>query len=513
MPRKEQIIIVQDNFQKAVDVDDNRGRSCPINMNFVEEGYLSKDTGTALFGATETALCHSLYHYKKKNGTSYILRAKGTKLQLYNTTTGVWGDLAPTYTAGKYFGFIVYDDLLYGGNGAEAFFKWDGTTFTDIASAPKGNVLEVFEDRMFVSGVDAEPLTIYYSKIADPTDWSNSAYVLKPLGTDSVVALENYYGQLLIFKKESIWKLTFVYDQVASAFVPKLEVQSNNYGACSKKAVSWVENDLWFFTGREVRSIGYRDQQTGVLGINQSVISEQIKETLYEISPSNYEKVTTFYNNRRFYLAIPLTLDDVDTVFVCHLLYKSTWTKYASRIKANSGDFMQIDGVIYSAKSITPFGILKWDETLLNDNGVAIPSEVFFRKTEDQDFNRFAIYRYLDLMFKNLEGKITVSLKYDANDLRSVKTKQFYVGQPVENMDNTLGEIDTGQALVGDAFGEDISSSPFLKNRVSFLVKAQTLTIGLSNANLNETFTIAQYALTAIKQSRRQFKLSSVKSM
>jgi len=511
--KKEQFVIVQEDLQKAVDVDDGRGRSCPINMNFIEEGYLSKDTGVALFGATETSLCHSLFNYKKKSGTSYIIRGKGTKLQLYNTTTGVWGDLSPTYTADKYFGFVVYNDILYGCNGVEAYFKWDGTTFTDYATAPKGNVLEVFEDRMFVSGVDAEPLTVYYSKISDPTDWTNTAYVLKPLGTDSVTVLKNYYGQLLIFKQKSIWKLTFIYDQVAAAFVPKLEVQSNNYGACSKEAATWVENDIWFFTGREVRAIGYKDQQTGVLGINQSVISEQIKETLYTISTSDYSKCVVFYNNRRFYLSVPIVGSENDTIFVCHLLYKSTWTKYEDRIKANAFDFMEIDGVVYSAKSVAPYGVVKWDETLLNDNGVAISAEVFFRKVEDKDFNRFTIYRYLDLMFKNLEGKITVSLKCDANDLRSMKTKQFYVGQPIENMENTLGEIDTGQALVGDAFGEDISSSPFLKNRISFLVKVQTLTIGISNSNLNETFTIAQYSLFGIKESRKLSKLNSIKSM
>jgi hypothetical protein len=514
MPYKsEEFVILQDNLQKAVDIDDSQGRSVPINCNFIEEGYISKDTGVSLFGVAADALCHSLFHYKKKDGTSYILRGTGTKLQVYNTTTSAWDNLSPTYTADKYFGFIVYDDVLYGCNGVEKLFSWDGTTFTEDDDAPRGNILEIFEDRLFVSGVDAEPLTVYYSAVGDPVDFSNTALILKPLGTDSVMALENYYGQLLIFKQDSIWKMTFVYDQVLDAFIPKLEVQSTNYGSCSKNATTWVENDIWFFTGREVRAIGWRDQQTGVLGINSSVISEQIKETLETIPVSDYSKIVVFYANRRFYLAVPLLSDDNDTIFVCHTLYSSTWTKYTSRIKAQAFDFMEIDGVIYSSKSQAPFGVLKWDETLLNDNSVAISAEVFFRKIEDKDFNRFTIYRYLDLMFKNLQGRMTVTLYQDANDIRSVKGKTFYIGQPLEDMNATLGEVPYGQNLYGDGYGEDVVGAPFEKKRISFLMKAQTITLGLGNNALSETFTVVQYAMTGRKQSRRMFKPSGIISV
>lgn len=517
--KKEQFIVDQKDLVKGIDVDDSRGRSCPINMNFTESGYLSKDTGTSLGGATETSLAHSPFYYKKKDGTSYIIRVLGTKLQTYNTTTSLWVDTtsSPTFTAGAYMGYVVYDNNLWMGNGVEAIYKWDGTTFTAYASSPKGNNLEIFEDRLFISGVTTEPLSLYYSKTADPTDFtvsSTAGGVVKPLGTDFIMTQENYYGQLLVFKSKSIWKLTFVYDSVVALFVPKLELQSGNYGACSRKAVSWVENDIWFFTGREVRAIGYKDQQTGILGINQSVISDQIKETLYTIAVADYSKITSFYYNRRYYLAVPMTSGGQnDTIFVCHLLYSSAWTKYNSRIKASTTDFMEIDGIIYSAKSVTPYGVLKWNETLLNDNGAAISCEVVFKKIEDNDFNKFAMYRYLDLMFKNLTATVTVNVKYDANDLRTVKTKNFYVGIPIENMDNALGEIDSGQALVGDAFGESVDSSPFLKNRVSFLVKSQTITIGLSNAVADQTFTVAQYVLSGFKEPRRLFKPSNIVSM
>ena len=512
-PSRKKFTKTFDDLTKVIDVDDSRGRSVPINMNFIEEGYLSKDTGVSLFGAVETTKTHSLFHYKKKDGTSYLLRGHNTKLQSYNFTTQVWDDLSPTYTADAEFGFFVYDDTLWGCNGVENYFKWDGTTFTEYASAPKGNILEVFEDRMCVSGVTAEPLTVYYSAVSDPSDWSDTTKVLKPLGTDSVTNLKNYYGSLLIFKKESIWKMTFVYDQVLAVFVPKLEQQSGAYGACSRKAVSWVENDIWFFTGKEVRAIGFVDNQSGQLGINKSVISEPIKETVNSIDNDLYDEISTFYFERRFYLSVPLDDTVNDTTFVCHLLYSNNWTKYTGRQKGAVNDFVEYDGSVYSNNSNTDYGTVKWNGALLNDNGVAIAAQVFFQRVENEEFNTFNTYRYLDLMFKDKTAVITVEIRQDANDGRLIKTKDFYLGSTVEGKENSLGEVDPGHLWVADAFGEDISTSPFLKKRVSFLSKAQSLVVGIKNSNVSESFTVAAYGLSGFQMPPRLFAGSKIVSM
>ena len=590
--KKEPFVIIKQDLSKEIDVDDSAGRSVPINMNFVETGYLTKDTGSSLYGSNSDDIRHSYFNFKKKDGTEYFLSVSGKKIQkfvgsdwvdvstalgtvtmtiatpavitkvahgllaneiVYFTTTGALptGIVAgtPYYVSAtglttdtfqisatqggssinttgsqsgvhtlnrgflddKEFGWEVYNNDLYGCNGYEPYFKFTGTVFTEYPSAPRGNILEIFEDKMFVSGVIAEPLTVYYSNTGDATTFSGSDLV-QPLGTDSVTSLINYYGNLLIFKTDTIWKLTFIYDQLTSLYIPKLELQSGNYGACSRKAVTWVENDVWFFTGREVRAIGFKDQQTGVLGVNNSVISDNIKETLYTIEIANYSEIATFYNNRRFYLSVPIGSATNNTVFVCHLLYKNNWTKYSDRIKSKINEFIVIDDIIYSGKSSAPFGTLKWNNTF-NDNSVAIPAEVFFQRVEDKDFNKFNIYRYLDLMFKNLQGVITVTLKQDANDLRTDKSRIFYIGQGLEDELGSLAETPVGEVLVADSYGQTVSSSPFLKNRISFLSKAQTLTIGLSNNVLDETFTICEFALYGTKEPRRLFQPSGIISI
>lgn len=594
VPTKIPFSQIFDDLTKVVDIDDSAGRSVPINMNFVETSYLTKDTGSSMFGATESELCHSEFNYKKKNGTSYRIRAKGTYLQKYNSTTSLWENIStgtatitvaspavvtstahglkagsqvsftttgalPTgitagtvyyviaagltandfqfsttsggsavnttgtqsgvhtisrrYTSGAEFGFYVYDDIMYGGNSYENYFSWTGTAFTEYDTAPKGNILEVFEDRMFVSGVRAEPLTMYYSGVATPTTFGGTD-LIKPLGTDSIKGLENYYGTLLVFKTESIWKVTFQYDQILALYVPKLELQSGTYGACSRKAISWVENDIWFFTGREVRAIGYQDNNTGVLGVNKSVISEQIKETLNLIASSKFDSIATFYKDRRFYLAVPLSADTTnDTVFVCHLLYSNKWTKYTDRVKATSYGFIEVDDILYSNISSGSYGTLKWDETVYADIGTAIYSEVFFIKVENKEFNVANTYRYIDLIFKDLQGTVTATVRQDLHNSRTLKLNSFYVGTDVEGEENSIGEVPAGQLLVADSYGEDVASTPFLRSKLSLLSKAQSITLGLSNNEVSGRFTIAQYQLSGFREPIKYFDKTQITNL
>lgn len=358
---KDTFFVAKDNLVQEIDVDDSVGRSVPINMNFAEEGYLIKDTGYLPSGVATASLAHSLFYFQRKNGTNYLVRGLATKLQQYSFPDRVWYDItsSPTFTTDAQFSYQVYNDEVYFGNAMESLYKWNGTTFTEYSTAPKGNVLQIFEDRLFIAGVLAEPLTVYYSNTGVPSTFS-VADVIKPLGTDTVTAMVNYYGTLLVFKQESITKITFVYNQPTNLFIPKFELQSNNYGACSMRAVTWVENDVWFFTGREVRSIGYKDQQIGILGVNNSVISDSLKQTLSKIKTSNYGKVVVFYENRRFYLSVIEASKTTGTTFVCHLLYQNAWTKYTGRDKAKIGSSTVAYGIMYTSNALAPFGVIKW---------------------------------------------------------------------------------------------------------------------------------------------------------
>lgn len=120
---------------------------------------------------------------------------------------------------------------------------------------------------------------------------------------------------------------------------------------------------------------------------------------------------------------------------------------------------------------------------------LAISSSVLFRRVEDDEFNRFRIYRYLDLSFKDLDGYVTALIREEKSDAVTTKSTVFLVG-------GTSGDV-----------------SPFVKKKLSFLSKNQAILIGLSNANVNDTFTITKYQLSGMEQSKRMFKPSQIISV
>lgn len=112
---------------------------------------------------------------------------------------------------------------------------------------------------------------------------------------------------------------------------------------------------------------------------------------------------------------------------------------------------------------------------------IAIASSVVFKRIEDSEFNRFRIYRYLDSLFKNVSGYVTVTVRKEANDGVVISTGTFLVGN-----------------LATDA-------SPFVKKKISFLAKVQALLVGYSNANLNDQMVITKFHLSGSEEPKKMF--------
>lgn len=63
----------------------------------------------------------------------------------------------------------------------------------------------------------------------------------------------------------------------------------------------------------------------------------------------------------------------------------------------------------------------------------------------------------------------------------------------------------TGTTYGADVAFTTLSSGPMIKRRVSFLSKAQSITIQLSNNEVDETFTVLQFAVTGSKEDKKTF--------
>jgi hypothetical protein len=496
-----------------LDVDEGNTegkKEVPVNMVFVGTNEITKDTGIENFANTGTGIVKSLYSFVKKSGTAYLIRNLGTVLQKYNPASGNFEDFKTGLSDGKRFGYETYDDWLYMGNGYDNYMRYDGQNPpTEYVSAPKGNILCVFEDRMHIAGNPSEPLTIYYSDIGNPTNFP-VANVIKPPGADKITGLIKYYNVLLVLKENSDWRVEYTWD--GTNWIPKLQVVSENYGCISPKAYCWVENDVWFFTGKEVRRIGWlmgRGEVRGVLGFDPRSLSNQIKETLKLANQEKISESAVIYHNKRFYLAVPIKENYNDTIFICHLLYQNNWTKLKNRKKAKINCFISHLGKLYFAASDVEGRVYK-ESSDFNDAGEAIPAYVTFRQIGDKDFATTQIYRYLDTEFKNIIGKCQIDLIFDDFDERRKKIKTFFVGTFIEGEENTIGEINFGCLLFGNGFGEETKEVEYLKRRFSFLDKGQTIRIKFSNSNLNENFILSKFTLEFKGRSRRHISPKSM---
>lgn len=114
-------------------------------------------------------------------------------------------------------------------------------------------------------------------------------------------------------------------------------------------------------------------------------------------------------------------------------------------------------------------------------NVYPINSSVVFKRIQDKEFDKFRVYRYLDIQFKDYDAYVTVLLKKEANESVSESTKQFIVG-------NTSG-----------------FTLPFMNKRVSMLTKNYGMRVGLSHDRLDETFTVCQLVISGMGQPKKEF--------
>ena len=168
--------------------------------------------------------------------------------------------------------------------------------------------------------------------------------------------------------------------------------------------------------------------------------------------------------------------------------FSGTYSGLSGLIITRSADFDgTVDDVFYVA---LPLGTtVDWD---LNTVSIitAIPSEVFFKRIEADVFNSFRFYRYLDLLFKDFDGYVTVTVRQEREDNTTANEKTFSIGN-------------TSSGTV----------SPFQKKRISFLCKNQAIIIGLSNDAIGETFSIAKYLLIGDQKGKKMFSADKIISM
>lgn len=245
-------------------------------------------------------------------------------------TTPTWTNIETLGSSGARFDFVQYDDKLWYGDGTNNFRSWNGSSVTQYASAPKGNIIAAWRSTCWIAGVTANPSTLYYSDIDDFTDFGGGAsgsLTINKQDGEAITGIVPLGDNLVVFKERSIWKVTFEFDQVTSTSFYSVTNVSLHRGAVAPRTCVVVNNDAAALSNFGVITVG---QEANYSGLRTSVISEDIRDDLRTrtlggaLNEDNADKAAGLFFEDQLYISVP-TEDEVtpNATYLYDALYNS----------------------------------------------------------------------------------------------------------------------------------------------------------------------------------------------
>ena len=152
-------------------------------------------------------------------------------------------------------------------------------TYSDPATVSNGEFKPScgtgFYGRLWVGGVAEQKDVLFYSNLLDGDDWVGGGFIdLKSVwGTDDIVAIEPFFGKLVIFGVNNI----AIYNSPAIIGSMALDEVIQGVGCVSRDTVQHIGEDLVFLSSTGLRSLGRTTENDKVPLQDYSV---NIKDTL-----------------------------------------------------------------------------------------------------------------------------------------------------------------------------------------------------------------------------------------
>lgn len=214
------------------------------NIVLDEEGGGSKRRGLTVISDPGAEILSIYVYYRGSVASPQVVVHLVNGKVRYSTNGGTsWTDMITGVDVTNPMSWETFAGNLYFCNGVDSFFKWDGSTATAIASAPKGRFLKSYKDSMWVAGAaGTADDRVWASDPGTAESWSVSNWVdiakgdgdqMRGLATDGVVLICNKRRRGFV-----------IYDPVTFAnrmFDPDKGCESHN------SFVHWGEN-LYYVT-------------------------------------------------------------------------------------------------------------------------------------------------------------------------------------------------------------------------------------------------------------------------
>jgi len=357
-----------------------------------DRGKLKMRPGLTARGASPSKTYLGSGTLYRSNGIRKFVRvvdgaANTAKFQSSDDGT-TWSDISGggSKTTGKKWSLVQANDNLYGVNGTDTAFKYDGTTVTTVAAIPNGTAIEWWKNFMWVVGNSTYKDRLYFSNAADPETWGGSDYVNVNLGDNSnaiaVRGTAGSTGRLYIGKQYSVWYLT---GTSSSNFA--IQPLTYEHGVASQASTIAVgKNSVWCVDQEgNIRDL-YRTTEDTPFSKNAS---EDISNAIAMINSTAISGASAVYHDNYVMFFLPYGVDTYNSIvyvydFLCNE-GKGGWLKFTNWSIGGANVFTETTNPkLFLFDSRTSNGqTYEWTGT--SDNGLAITAK-YDTKVYDNGF-------------------------------------------------------------------------------------------------------------------------------
>lgn len=378
------------------------------------------------------------------------------------------------------YGTFTDDSTFSSTSGVPAALDGVGITqgVQEYAKAPRGNILLVDNTRMFVANVGGNEQALYYSKIADATDFTFSSpriaddggIIDTPEGGGGITGLGIQEEVIYILKEDIIKTLTFTQDANDLPIIKQL-IQAPEVGAEFSKGVFKIDNKL-FFTAKDggIKSIG---QVSNINFVQALQLSDPIVNFVDDL---DFSSASAIFFKQKAYIACASSSTSVnDTV----LVYNAPKQAWEAPIKGwNVADWTIYNSELYYGSSLNPETFKAEVKGLQADNNAPFKSVARFAYNNYgapeliKEFQTFFVEGYI-----SQNTKLIMRLLYNYLGVTEIKTFSITGTDSdiiiSDSEDNVLGMAGLGMWPLAGTLGETDSPNPdnLPKFRVYFPLK------------------------------------------
>lgn len=293
----------------------------------------------------------------------------------------------------------------------------------EYPSIARGNILWVLNTRMFVGGVMGKESSIFYSKIADATDFSFSAtraaneggVIDTPEGGGGLLGTGLQEDTIYAIKRDIIKTITFTNDENDFPVIKPL-IDAPGVGAASRLGVFKVDNQLMYVAADGgLKSVGRVAQIDFVQPLQTS---DPIAEFIKTLDLSN---AAGFFHKQKAYISVMSADGSSNDLTLVYNFQKQAWEAPIYGLAASC--WTEYYGDLYFGSPTQKEVYKAFPESVYDDLGA--PYECVARFAYN-NYQQPALPKHFNMLF--MEGYIgentTIAVKVRYNYLGGLETRE-----------------------------------------------------------------------------------------